>query len=162
MSDAVLVTGVSGYIGQHCAAELLRAGFRVRGSVRDAGRSERVRAAIAGVAPVDRLDFVELDLLADAGWDAAMAGYRYVLHVASPYATVEARQASAIIEPALQGTKRALAAARDAGVERVVVTSSVVAMNGHMTQGTFGPEDWTDLETTVLDMAESLRTPVEA
>lgn len=123
MSDTVLVTGVGGYIGQHCAAELLREGFRVRGSVRDASRSEAVRAAIARVAPVDRLEFVVLDLLADPGWDAAMAGCRYALHVASPYAMVAERQASAILEPALQGTVRALSTARTVGVERVVVTS---------------------------------------
>ena len=151
MSDTVLVTGVGGYIGQHCAAELLREGFRVRGSVRNAGRTEPIRAAIARVAPVDRLDFVALDLLADAGWEAAMEGCRYALHVASPYAMVDERQASALIEPALHGTKRALTAARNAGVERVVVTSSVVAMNGHMTRGTFGPDDWTDLEAPGLN-----------
>lgn len=151
MSEAILVTGVSGYIGQHCAAELLREGHQVRGSLRNAGGADRVRAAIARVAPVDRLDFVALDLLADAGWDAAMAGCRHALHVASPYAMVDERQASALIEPAVQGTTRALTAARDAGVERVVVTSSVVAMNGHMTRGTFGPDDWTDLEAPHLN-----------
>ena len=58
MSDSALVTGVGGYVGQHCAAELLRAGLRVRGSVRNAGGTEPIRAAIARVAPVDRLDFV--------------------------------------------------------------------------------------------------------
>ncbi len=151
MGDSVLVTGVSGYLGQHCAAELLREGFRVRGSLRDARRADSVRAAIARVAPVDQLEFVDLDLLADAGWDAAMAGCRYALHVASPYTMVDARQESAVIEPALQGTKRALTAARNAGVERVVVTSSVVAMSGHMTQGTFGPGDWTDLDAPNLN-----------
>jgi dihydroflavonol-4-reductase len=150
MNDTVLVTGVSGYVGQHCAAELLRQGFRVRGSLRNAQAADAVRRGIAGVAPVERLDFVALDLLADAGWDAAMAGCRYALHVASPYVLAEPRQASTVIEPAVQGTRRALAAARRSCVERVVVTSSVVAMNGHMTSGTFGPDDWTDLDAPNL------------
>jgi dihydroflavonol-4-reductase len=85
MRDRVLVTGVGGDIGQHCAAELVRQGFHVRGSLRNARAADAVRAGIARAAPVDRLEFVELDLLADVGWDAAMAGCRYALHVASPY-----------------------------------------------------------------------------
>jgi len=150
MSDTVLVTGVSGYVGQHCAAELLRQGFRVRGSLRNARMADAVRDGIARVAPVEHLDFVALDLRADAGWDAAMAGCRFALHVASPYVLAEPRDTATLIEPAVQGTRRALAAARRAGVERVVVTSSVVAMNGHMTTGTFGPNDWTDLDAPNL------------
>ncbi len=151
MIDPVLVTGVSGYVGQHCAAELLRQGFRVRGSLRDVRSASAVREGIARVAPVDHLTFVELDLLADAGWDAAMEGCRYALHVASPYFLAEPRNASEFVEPAVRGTQRALTAARNAGVERVVVTSSVVAMNGHMTSGTFGPGDWTDLDAPNLN-----------
>ena len=161
MIDRVLVTGVSGYIGQHCAAELLSQGFHVRGSLRSARSEDAVRAGIARAAPVDQLDFVELDLLAEAGWDAAMAGCRYVLHVASPYAMVEPRNGSALIEPAVQGTQRALHAARNAGVERVVVTSSVVAMNGHMTRGTFGPGDWTDLDAPNLNAYVRSKTLAE-
>lgn len=161
MNDTVLVTGVSGYVGQHCAAELLRQGFRVRGSLRNARSANAVRNGIARVAPVEQLEFVELDLLADAGWDAAMAGCRYALHVASPYVLAEPRQASALIEPSVQGTRRALATARRAGVERVVVTSSVVAMNGHMTSGTFGPDDWTDLDAPNLHVYVRSKTLAE-
>lgn len=64
---------------------------------------------------------------------------------------VDRRDASAVIEPAVQGTKWALAAARRASVEHVVVTPSMVAKNGHMTRGTFGPDDWTDLEVPGLN-----------
>ncbi len=172
MNDTVLVTGLSGYVGQHCAAELLRQGFRVRGSLRNGRAAEAVRHGIAREADTDQLEFVELDLLADPGWDAAMAGCRYALHVASPYVLAEPRQASMVIGPAVQGTRRALAAARKAGVERVVVTSSVVAMNGHMTSGTFGADnaatvrdlEWTPIpfEQTILDTAASLQAVVEA
>jgi dihydroflavonol-4-reductase len=150
MSDTVLVTGVRGYVGQHCAAELLRQGFRVRGSLRNARSADAVRDGIARAAPVEHLDFVELDLLADAGWDAAMAGCRFALHVASPYVLAEPRDTAALIAPAVEGTQRALTAARRAGIARVVVTSSVVAMNGHMATGAFGPDDWTDLDAPNL------------
>ena len=65
MSDLVLLTGISGFLGGHVALELLRRGFRVRGSVRDLGKAEKVRDTMARHgADIDRLEFVELDLLA--------------------------------------------------------------------------------------------------
>ena len=101
-----------------------------------------------------------------------MTGCRYALHVASPYVLAEPRDTATVIGPAVQGTRRALAAARKAGVERVVVTSSVVAMNGHMIGGTFGHDnaatvrdlEWTPIpfEKTILDTAASLQAVVEA
>ncbi|NBX34947.1 NAD-dependent epimerase/dehydratase family protein, partial [bacterium] len=55
--ERVLVTGISGYIGQHCAAELLRQGYDVVGTVRSRSKAESTKAALARVAPVDRLSF---------------------------------------------------------------------------------------------------------
>ena len=81
----VLVTGISGYVGQHCAAELLN-GYKVKGSVRNVSKSEEVTKGIAKVVdPTDQLEFCELDLLKDDGWEEAMIDCDYVLHVASPY-----------------------------------------------------------------------------
>lgn len=77
-----------GFLGGQVALALLAAGHEVRGSVRDPGKAARVRAALtAAGADVSRLDFVTLDLLDDAGWDAAMDGVRYVQHTASPFVT---------------------------------------------------------------------------
>jgi nucleoside-diphosphate-sugar epimerase len=82
--QTVLVTGASGYVGSWAAVELLRRGYRVRGTIRDLRREPEVRAMIAGaVDPGDRLVFLAADLLKDEGWDAAAAGADYVLHVAS-------------------------------------------------------------------------------
>jgi len=50
-----------------------------------------------------------------------------------------------MISPAVDGTLRALRAAKKAGVKRVVLTSSIVSMMGSMKTGTFGPGDWTDV-----------------
>jgi dihydroflavonol-4-reductase len=61
--DRVLLTGVTGYIGQHCAAELLKQGYEVVGTVRSRAKAEATRAALSKVAPVDKLTFVEADLL---------------------------------------------------------------------------------------------------
>ena len=70
--ERVLLTGVTGYIGQHCAAALLMQGYDVVGTIRSHAKADATRAAIAKVAPVDRLSFVEADLLSDTGWDAGL------------------------------------------------------------------------------------------
>ena len=133
MPDRVLLTGISGFLGGHVALALLRAGFAVRGSLRDAARAPRVRATLkAAGADVSRLEFVALDLRRDEGWRAAMSGCRYLQHVASPLPARMPKDREETIRPAVDGTRRALEAALSAGVERIVLTSSTAAiMHGH-------------------------------
>src|SRR5690606_27132253 len=98
---------------------------------------------------LSRLEFFALDLLSDAGWDAAMADVRYLQHTASPFVTREPRDRNELIRPAVEGTRRALGAALRAKVERIVVTSSMAAiMYGHDPSRTapFTGADWTNLE----------------
>ena len=78
MAERVLLTGISGYIGQHCGAELLNQGFEVVGTVRSLSKADATRSAIAAVAPVERLTFVEADLLSDQGWDEAVAALKSI------------------------------------------------------------------------------------
>ncbi len=128
MNERVLVTGGTGFIAGWCMVELLRRGYVVRTTVRHLSKEPAVRAAIA--AQVDagtRLDFVVADLTSDQGWDAAMSGCAYVLHVASPLGGGAARDAAALIAPAREGTLRVLRFATEAGVTRVVMTSAAAA-----------------------------------
>jgi len=129
MKKKVLLTGISGYIGNHCAVELLKNGYSVRGSVRNLSKKEAVIEAInKKIDPKDNLEFCELDLLEDKGWDKAMEGCEFVLHVASPYVMIEPKDENEYIKPAVEGTLRALEAAKKSGVKRVVLTSSMVSM----------------------------------
>ncbi len=146
--STVLVTGGSGFIGSHCILQLLAAGHQVRTTVRNLKRESDVRALLrqGGAEPGDRLSFVAADLENDAGWPAAVAGCEYVLHVASPFPANIPKHEDELIVPAREGALRVLRAARDAGVKRVVLTSSFAAVGyGHKEQqAPFNETDWTD------------------
>src|SRR5215212_6513415 len=127
--QAVLVTGGSGFLGGWCVIELLRRGYTVRTTVRSLSREPQVRAAVGSeVDPGDRLTVLAADLTGDEGWPEAVAGCDYVLHVASPFPPKQPKDADELILPAREGTLRVLRASLDAGVKRVVVTSSVAAI----------------------------------
>ncbi|WP_285115708.1 aldehyde reductase [Leifsonia sp. fls2-241-R2A-40a] len=150
--DLVLVTGGSGFLGAHCVLALLQAGYRVRTTIRTPARAADVRAQLAAGGiddPGDRLEFAIADLTSDDGWVDAAAGCRFVLHVASPFPTTQPKDPDELIVPARDGALRVLRAARDAGVERVVLTSSFAAIGyGHApTDRPFTEEDWTDLDS---------------
>ncbi len=155
MSERVVVTGITGYIGQHVGAELLREGYEVVGTIRSKSKAETTNTAIAKVAPVDKLSFVQADLLSDEGWDEAMQGATYVMHVASPFIIGEPENENDLIEPAVEGTKRVMAAAQRAGVKRLVLTSSVVAMTAGKDSGHYGQDAWSDIDAGISTYAKS-------
>jgi dihydroflavonol-4-reductase len=147
--STVLVTGGSGFIGSHCILQLLAAGHQVRTTVRNLKREGEVRAMLkaGGADAGERLSFFAADLENDAGWKEAAAGSDYVLHVASPIPPGVPRDENELIVPARDGALRLLKAARDAGVKRVVLTSSMAAIAyGHKpTTAPYSETDWTDL-----------------
>ena len=146
--SVVLVTGGSGFIGSHCILQLLGAGHTVRTTVRNLNREAEVRALLkqGGAEPGERLSFFAADLENDAGWREAAAGCDYVLHVASPLPRTVPRNEDELIVPAREGALRVLRAARDAGVKRVVLTSSFTAIGyGQKPQEKpFDETNWTD------------------
>src|ERR1700759_2854282 len=104
--ETVLVTGGSGYIGGWWGATLPQKGYVVRTSVRDLAKEPAARAAIAGVTdPGNRLSFHALTLTSDDGWDAAVDGCDYVLHVASPLGVSTPKNEDELIVPAREGAK---------------------------------------------------------
>jgi dihydroflavonol-4-reductase len=151
--QTVLVTGGSGFLGGWCVIELLRRGYSVRTTVRDLSREAQVRAAVGSeVDPGDRLSVLAADLTSDEGWAEAVAGCDYVLHVASPFPPKQPKDPDELIVPAREGTLRVLRAGLDAGVKRVVVTSSVAAVR--LADGgeprPLDERDWTDPDSPGL------------
>ena len=157
--STVLVTGGSGFIGSHCIAALLAAGHRVRATVRTPARVVTLRSTLAALAvpAAAEVDAIVADLDHDDGWAEAVAGCDHVLHVASPLPLAQPRDARELIEPARDGTLRVLAAARAAGVRRVVLTSSFAAIGyGHPAlPAAYDETSWTDPTAAVSAYVQS-------
>ena len=163
MNKKVFLTGISGYIGNHCAVELLKNGYSVRGSLRSLSKSQKVIDAIKKETdPKDNLEFCELDLLKDDGWDDAMKGCEFVMHVASPFINIEPKDENEYIRPAVDGTMRALNAAKSAGIKRVVLTSSMVSMLENADKSiNVDSESWTNVKAKNVSAYAKSKTLAE-
>jgi len=117
--DKVLVTGASGFVGSAVARCLIEAGFSVRALV----RNNSPRAHLAGL----HLDFFEGELRDRKSLERAIAGIRYVFHVAADY-RLWARDPTEIFVVNVEGTRNLMEEAIRSGVERVVYTSSVATL----------------------------------
>jgi len=141
----VLVTGASGYIAGFAVQQLVAAGWQVRGTVRNLAKADALRATLGVTA--SELELCAADLTSDTGWAEACAGASHVLHVASPLPVGAPKHDDELIVPARDGALRVLRAARDAGVARVVMTSSVAAIcygNRPRSGSAYTEADWTD------------------
>lgn len=152
MDRPVLLTGVTGFIAKRIALDLLNAGYYVRGSLRSMKRSDEVREAVTphlkDPEHIHRLSFVELELAKDEGWSAALDGAGALMHTASPFPMAQPKNPEDIIRPAVDGTNRALATAQAAGVTRVLMTSSVVAIQAKdLPAGqAYSEDDWSETD----------------
>ena len=165
----VLVTGATGYIAQHCILQLLEAGYSVRGTARSGNATAEVSRVLtphlsdsAKQRLADGFRIVVADLGTDAGWDEAVKGCRFVLHVASPIPRTPPKNDDDLIIPARDGTLRVLKAAHRAGVERVVLTSSLAAvLYGRDRDRTFTENDWSNVDDKRIGAYEKSKTIAE-
>lgn len=169
MSERIVLTGASGFIAKHIALALLRSGYHVHGTVRSMKRADEVRDAVrshlddASLAD-SHLTFAELDLTKDEGWAEALEGADALLHTASPFPLVQPKNEDDVIRPAVDGTLRALRAAKAAGVKRVVLTSSVASImeKGAPDNGkAYTPADWSDVDSTRINAYSKSKTLAE-
>jgi nucleoside-diphosphate-sugar epimerase len=151
--ELVLVTGGTGFLGSHCIVRIVADGYRVRTTLRSPAREAEVRAMVReGGADDGALEFTKAELGSDAGWAEAVSGCAYVVHAASPFPPASPAHEDELVVPAREGTLRVLRAARDAGVRRVVLTSSFAAIGYRPApQGRpYDERDWSDVSEPAL------------
>jgi nucleoside-diphosphate-sugar epimerase len=166
-ATTVLVTGGSGYLGTRVIAELLQTGVAVRATVRSRDIEPALREAVRRGGGADAgLELVVASLTDDAGWAAAASGVDGVYHLASPM-THATEDRDVVVTPARDGALRVLRAARDAGVRRVVLTSSFAAV-GYSPKPLnaagareYDESDWTDPDMTGLPAYPLSKTVAE-
>jgi dihydroflavonol-4-reductase len=114
-----LVTGATGFVGSHVARQLVGAGHRVRVLVRPNSNS-----SLLDGLPVER---AEGDLRDPISLDRAMKGVRQLFHVAADY-RLWTRDPNELYQSNVEGTRRLFEIAGNAGVGRVVYTSTVATV----------------------------------
>ena len=151
--ELVCVTGANGFIASHLIGQLLEAGYRVRGTVRnpdDPGKTAHLMAMAKACGAAERLEFAAADLMVPGSFDAAVAGCAAVVHAAASVVFNHPDPREGIVAPSVDGTRNVLESVRKAGsVRRVVHTSSMVAIYGwdRPTDHVFTEADWNTAST---------------
>ena len=141
--ERVLVTGATGFIALHCIQQLLDKGYQVRGTLRSENRKNEVKHAMQKHSSnQENLELVITDLLSDEGWDEAVEGCDYVLHVASPFVLIEPDNEDDLIKPAVEGSLRVLKTCSGTDVKKVVLTSSFAAIGYGHDKEIYDETDW--------------------
>jgi dihydroflavonol-4-reductase len=120
----VLVTGANGHLGTNLVTDLLASGHRVRGSVRDLRDPGRTQH-LSQLGPVE---LVEADLDRTDTLRTAVAGQDAIIHTAAIYQLHAPGRATEIIRASVGGVESVMRAAAEAGVRRVILTSSTTTL----------------------------------
>lgn len=156
----VFLTGASGFIAKHILRELLEQGYQVRASI----RSDKRKAELQSLFPEAALEYATLDLTKDEGWPEALDGCDVLMHTASPFPLTEPKDPQDLIRPAVDGTLRAMRAAKEAGITRVILTSSCAAIYKQADKPKMQPSDetnWTTPEDRSVGAYEASKTLAE-
>ena len=148
------MTGATGYVASWVVCACFQKGYRVRGTVRNIANTQKIQHLIDLAEEYHaHLELIETDLLADDRWDAAVADCDFIFHLACPNPSQEPKNPQEeMIRPALEGTKRLLAALsrRQTPPRRMVMTSSVTAIafgTNHVGK-VYSDNDWTCLTSS--------------
>ena len=142
--NKVFVSGGSGYIALHTIIILLQKNYFVVTSVRDKDKITLVKKCLEeNNIDIKNIEFYILDLLSDSGWEDALKGCKFVLHMASPVIPGNVDM-DVLVRPAVEGMKRCLNAAIKNKAKKFVLTSSYAAIYGN-SRNKFSDNDWTDL-----------------
>ncbi|KAK6461191.1 putative NAD dependent epimerase/dehydratase [Scheffersomyces coipomensis] len=157
MAETILVTGGTGQIGAFIVIQLLEAGkYKVRTTVRNDSKSKFLvkllkdnSSKITDEVIKNNLTIFQADLNSDEGWDKAIDGSDYVLHVASPVISVDPTDYNEVIIPARDGTLRVTKLSHKYGIKKLIFTSSFATVGfGHPSSKTiFDESDYSPLET---------------
>ncbi len=143
----IFISGGSGYLALHCIKLAIEKGYQVKTSIRDVAKKEEVLNSLKEyLKNPDDLEFCILDLLKDKGWNESMIDCDFLIHTASPFPFKQPKNDQDLIKPAVEGTLRALNAAKKANIKRVIITSSVASIAfGHNKKDiTVSHDDWTN------------------
>jgi dihydroflavonol-4-reductase len=136
MADQVFLTGATGFVGGHVLESLLDSGYTVRALV---------RGGLARMDPRPGLEVVGGDVRDGGALVPRMRGCRYLVHVAATYSFAP-RDRGEMEEVNVVATRSLLEAARIAGIEKAVVTSSSAAV-GPLRGGRLATEsDWAEVD----------------
>lgn len=154
VGSKVLVTGANGYIAAYISDHLLKAGYRVRGTVRSAYKAAYLEEVFNARYPVGSFEYVVVpDMAKEGGFDEAMEGIAGVVHVATNASF--SSDADVVINETVNGVRNTLhTVAKHASVKRFVYTSSAAAMALDVTQNLHLDESsWND---AAIDLAHTM------
>ncbi len=160
-SYKVLVTGASGYLGVYCLVELLKAGYFVKATLRNLSHVSKLRGIIEKeIDTTNNIEFCELDITEDQHWDNVMKDCNYVLAIATPSSTLNYSEPDALISITQSSVLRLLKAAKEAGIKRIILTSSqaTVTYGNNDTNKIYNGSDWTNFNNPSLDQYIRSRT----
>jgi len=131
MAKRILVTGASGFLGSHVVRQGLRRGFQVRALVRSQSSLKNIDGLPIELARGDIRDLEDLR--------KAIHGCDLLFHVAADY-RFTSLQGDEVMKTNIEGTRKVLQAAKEAGVEKIVYTSSTATI-GIPKDGSSGDEE---------------------